>query len=229
VFKTAGKKYDADRICDIRYRSCEGSDREGTVQKCSGIYSYHRVFSSGTVRRSKKKKKIELKKGKLDKPKNVKDRTFLFFLFQQVAKEFMNNEAFQDKVMSNFRELLDKCDAANKIHLIRFGNSMAAANHYHKHPFFPLIDPDNPISPERYVAIAADICSEPMKNPIWTQNGRSLMCQYFSEKYGACAVADFCANGLAAPNCLFTVTKKDEVTVVDIVQMTTTILRKGCF
>ena len=124
----------------------------------------------------------------------MKDKVFYF---REAANELLNNKVAQDAVIADFRTLQVRCDAANQ-GPIRFGNSMAAANHYDKHPHFPQIDPCNPVTPERYFAIATEMCSEPMKNPVWTQDGQSLMCKYVSEKYGAVAVRfDNLPNGIS--------------------------------
>jgi Domain of unknown function (DUF4781) len=175
VMRNAGKNYDTDRIKVAKVMAEKMGCKNVTEYAAATEYALRQIDNKAT----------ELKNNpNIVKPKNMKDKVFFF---QEAANEVLNNKAVQDGMIAEFRKLQVRCDAANQ-GPIRFGNSMAAANHYDKHPHFPQIDPCNPVSPERYFAIATEMCSEPMNNPVWTQDGQSLMCKYVSEKYGALAV-----------------------------------------
>lgn len=109
------------------------------------------------------------------------------FYKREIIKEWKADETKFQQMSDNFNELRQQCDAAN-VGAHRFGNSMAAANHYDKHGKFPVIDQINNLSPEAYFSIASEMCSEEPKDVKWTQDGSSLKMTFESERYGATAI-----------------------------------------
>lgn len=104
--------------------------------------------------------KVQLARG--EKPK--------IYNFNIYAEKFLENP---QEIVEEFKELKDKCDAANT-GSPRFGNCITAANHYEKHSNFCLNGRDVDVSPTTYFKMATEICQGPMVDPKWTQDGKSL-------------------------------------------------------
>lgn len=121
------------------------------------------------------------------RPPRVKAKNFYF---ERVADAFLNDREMQDNIVQEFQDLIRTCELENaKNGNMQFKSAMVAANHYDKHSVFPKLDPNNNnLPPESYFAIAREMCSGPVENPIWVQDGSRLMCKFHSEKYGAVAV-----------------------------------------
>ncbi|XP_041939895.1 uncharacterized protein LOC121700753 [Alosa sapidissima] len=120
------------------------------------------------------------------RPPKVKAKNFYF---EKVADAFLNDGQTQDNIVKEFQDLMKTCEVENeKNGKMQFKSTMATANHYDKHSDFPQIDPNNNLTPESYFAIAKEMCSGTVQNPLWVQDESSLMCMFHSQKYGAVAV-----------------------------------------
>jgi hypothetical protein len=99
--------------------------------------------------------KVQLARG--EKPK--------IYYFNIYADEFLENP---QEIVEEFKELKDKCDAANT-GCPRFGNCITAANHYEKLSNFRLNGQDVDVSPTTYSKWLPKFV-----DPKWTQDGKSL-------------------------------------------------------
>lgn len=99
----------------------------------------------------------------------------------------MKNSLEEEKALTSFQNLIKQCHKVNTGRP-KFENSMAAASHYKKHAYLPKVHSSHNLTPEEYFRIATEMCSGPIINPKWTQDGSSLFIHFFSEKYRACAI-----------------------------------------
>lgn len=109
-------------------------------------------------------------------------------VFNNICKEFSENDIFQADMIKKFTDLMEQCGGENAKGNPQFGNSFAAAYHYNKHPSLPKVDSNNNLTPNRYFEIAREMTAGKPKSVIWTQNGKSLCCKFESAKYGAVAI-----------------------------------------
>jgi hypothetical protein len=179
VFRKAGKEYDPDHIKVAKVMA--------DILECKNVDDYTAVMEY-TIRKldeaAKKLSKIE--SNPKEKPVGVKT---VPYYFKELANKLLSEQDQQNAMAEEFNKLVEECDPANSRGCPRFGNSYAAANHFDKHCRFPLVDPFNNLSSERYFEIAREMTNGlHVGKPILSQEGNLLRYTFTSLKYGAFAV-----------------------------------------
>ncbi|XP_057369697.1 uncharacterized protein LOC130690848 [Daphnia carinata] len=178
VMAQAGKNYHPDRFRVAMEMARKSGCSNATEFTDAAEYAFRQMDSAVSSR---------MQNPNPTRPEGMKPEDFYAIL---VADEFISNLQTSDATVNSFKNFMKDCKTFNTGNP-RFGNSMAAANHYDKHPHFPEMNPNNNMSPEQYIKIATHLSSGPMVNPTWTQYGYTLVCNFTSEKHGAVAVRFF--------------------------------------
>jgi hypothetical protein len=180
VLKNAGKGYD-ERCLDVGIEFAKTVKCKNVTEFCAALEYVIRQMDA----------EVKACKDSNPNPNRGPNIKAADFYFEQVYNEFIDpNNGRLAELKANFEQLQNQCGQANARGIPRFGNLMAAANHYDKHKLFPTIDPNNPLSVDEYFIIAREVTSRPItpENSRITQNGASVCITFTDPAIGAVAV-----------------------------------------
>lgn len=183
------KPFDVYRLHHLFDKECKGYDYQhlqvskkiASELHCKDVSEY--ISATQYVVRKLEREGIQMKKLNPN-PKRESGIKPKDHYVKIKAEEFLK---IPKTIVDGFNQLREECDSANT-GVLKFANLFALTNHYHNHAHFPQIDHVNNISVTRYLQIAAEMCSGPLKNPKWTQDGSSVSYEFVNTEYGAYAI-----------------------------------------
>lgn len=178
VLKTAGKNYN-DQLVQTGIQFACNAECSNVTEFCAAFEYVLRQIEAD-VKSTRNASPNEWKQSNM---------TAADYYQAKVCEEFGTPAKMAD-CLRKFTSLKRECQAANSQSDQRFGNSMAAANHYDKHCNFPSIDPNSPLTIERYFSMAREMTSQPITagNSRLTQDGSSVCITYKDPLNGAVAI-----------------------------------------